>query len=75
MFFFSFFLLLSLNFIQIFNFYRSLVDLNRAGNPLMEIVFEPDLKNGDEAACLIRELILILKTLGTCACKLQGMND
>lgn len=58
-----------------FILYRSLVDLNRAGNPLMEIVFEPDLKNGDEAACLIRELILILKKLETCSCKLQGICE
>ena len=28
---------------------RSLIDLNRAGVGLMEIVFEPDLRDGEEA--------------------------
>ncbi|XP_055847597.1 glutamyl-tRNA(Gln) amidotransferase subunit B, mitochondrial [Episyrphus balteatus] len=50
---------------------RSLVDLNRAGVPLMELVFEPDLETGEEAASLIKELILIFKTLGTCSCKME----
>lgn len=48
------------------------MDLNRAGNPLMELVFEPDLSNGDEAACLVRELMLVLKSLKTCSCKIEG---
>ena len=39
----------------------SLVDLNRCGTGLMEIVFAPDLFDGEEAASLIKELILILK--------------
>ncbi len=38
----------------------SLIDLNRAGAPLMEIVFAPDLFDGEEAAALIKELSLIL---------------
>ncbi|XP_023219244.1 glutamyl-tRNA(Gln) amidotransferase subunit B, mitochondrial-like [Centruroides sculpturatus] len=46
---------------------RTLVDLNRAGIGLMEIVFEPDLRNGEEAAGLIRELQKILQCLGTCS--------
>ncbi|KAJ9577130.1 hypothetical protein L9F63_006302 [Diploptera punctata] len=50
---------------------RSLVDLNRAGIPLMELVFEPDLENGEEAAALIKELIIILQRLGTCSCKME----
>ncbi|XKL60170.1 hypothetical protein PGB90_001186 [Kerria lacca] len=49
----------------------SFIDLNRAGIPLMEIVFNPDLNSGDEAACLVRELILILKQLQTCSCKIE----
>ncbi|XP_055322881.1 glutamyl-tRNA(Gln) amidotransferase subunit B, mitochondrial isoform X1 [Sitodiplosis mosellana] len=47
----------------------SLLDLNRAGVPLMEIVFEPDLSTGEEAAALLRELALILTRLEVCSCK------
>ncbi|CAH1970282.1 unnamed protein product [Acanthoscelides obtectus] len=50
---------------------RSLVDLNRAGVPLMELVFDPDLKDGEEAAALVKELVLILQKLNTCSCKME----
>ncbi|GFU55329.1 glutamyl-tRNA(Gln) amidotransferase subunit B, mitochondrial [Nephila pilipes] len=50
---------------------KSLVDLNRAGIGLMELVFEPNLKNGTEAAALVKELICILKRIGTCSCELE----
>lgn len=50
---------------------RSLVDLNRAGMPLMELVFEPDLSTGEEAAALVKELCLILTRLGTCSCRME----
>ena len=50
---------------------RSLVDLNRAGLPLMELVFAPDLETGEEAASLVKELILTLKSLQTCSCKME----
>ncbi|CAH0547644.1 unnamed protein product [Brassicogethes aeneus] len=50
---------------------RSLVDLNRAGIPLMELVFEPDLKDGEEAAALIKELTSILQRINTCSCKME----
>ncbi|GAB0100477.1 Glutamyl-tRNA(Gln) amidotransferase subunit B, mitochondrial [Sergentomyia squamirostris] len=50
---------------------KSLVDLNRAGAPLMEFVFDPDLSNGEEAAALVKELILILTRLGTCSCRME----
>ena len=42
----------------------SLVDLNRAGVPLMEIVSEPDLRSADEAAEYLRTLRDILVYLG-----------
>ncbi|KAI4467067.1 glutamyl-trna gln amidotransferase [Holotrichia oblita] len=51
--------------------YQSLVDLNRAGAPLMELVFEPDLKNAEEAASLVKELIIILERIQTCSCKME----
>ncbi|XP_017754387.1 PREDICTED: glutamyl-tRNA(Gln) amidotransferase subunit B, mitochondrial [Eufriesea mexicana] len=50
---------------------RSYIDLNRAGIPLMELVFEPDLTNGEEAAALVKELCFILQLLGTCSCKME----
>ncbi len=53
---------------------RSLIDLNRAGIPLMEIVFEPDLKDGEEAGALVKELTLILQRLDTCNCKMEGIT-
>ncbi|XP_065110765.1 glutamyl-tRNA(Gln) amidotransferase subunit B, mitochondrial [Paramisgurnus dabryanus] len=45
---------------------QTLIDLNRAGVGLVELVMEPDMCCGDEAAAAIRELQLILQALGTC---------
>jgi len=42
------------------------IDLNRAGVPLIEIVTEPDLRNGDEAYAYLTELRLLLRWLGIC---------
>src|SRR3989339_2274143 len=42
----------------------SLVNLNRAGVPLMELVTEPDITSGREAREFAQELQLILKYLG-----------
>ncbi|XP_020788641.2 glutamyl-tRNA(Gln) amidotransferase subunit B, mitochondrial [Boleophthalmus pectinirostris] len=45
---------------------QTLIDLNRAGVGLMELVMEPDMSCGEEASAAVRELQLILQALGTC---------
>uniref|UniRef100_A0A8K9XTA8 Glutamyl-tRNA(Gln) amidotransferase subunit B, mitochondrial n=1 Tax=Oncorhynchus mykiss TaxID=8022 RepID=A0A8K9XTA8_ONCMY len=45
---------------------QTLIDLNRAGVGLMELVMEPDMSCGEEAAAAVREMQLILQALGTC---------
>ncbi len=42
----------------------TLVDFNRAGAPLMELVTEPDVKTADEAVAFARELQRILRYVG-----------
>ena len=44
----------------------SLVDLNRSGVALMEIVSKPDLRSSDEAKAYLAKLRSILRYLGTC---------
>jgi aspartyl-tRNA(Asn)/glutamyl-tRNA(Gln) amidotransferase subunit B len=44
----------------------SLVDLNRSGVALMEIVSKPDLRSADEAKAFITKLRSVLRYLGTC---------
>jgi aspartyl-tRNA(Asn)/glutamyl-tRNA(Gln) amidotransferase subunit B len=44
----------------------SLVDLNRAGVPLLEIVSEPDMRSAAEAGAYLRTLRTILQYLGVC---------
>ncbi|MFL5251814.1 MAG: Asp-tRNA(Asn)/Glu-tRNA(Gln) amidotransferase subunit GatB [Rhodopila sp.] len=45
---------------------KSLIDLNRAGVALMEIVSEPDIRSPEEAGACLRKLRSILRYLGTC---------
>jgi aspartyl-tRNA(Asn)/glutamyl-tRNA(Gln) amidotransferase subunit B len=49
----------------------SLADYNRAGVPLCEIVSEPDLRTGAEAAEYAQELRRILRYLGVCDGNMQ----
>ncbi len=45
---------------------QSVIDLNRAGVGLMEIVSEPDLRSPEEAGAYLRKLRQIVRYLGTC---------
>lgn len=44
----------------------SLVDLNRAGTPLLEIVSEPDMRSPQEARQYVEELRNIVRYIGVC---------
>lgn len=44
----------------------SLIDLNRSGVALMEIVTEPDMRSSQEAASFVKKLRSILRYLDTC---------
>ncbi len=45
---------------------ETFVDLNRAGVALMEVVSEPDMRSGEEAAAYLKKLRAIVRYLGTC---------
>ncbi len=49
----------------------SLVDLNRAGTPLAEIVSEPDLDSADEAYAYLTNLKAILRSIGVSECDME----
>ena len=49
----------------------SLVDYNRSGVPLIEIVSEPDMRNAEEVIAYLEKLRLIIQYLGASDCKLQ----
>lgn len=49
----------------------SLVDYNRSGVPLVEIVSEPDMRSADEVMAYLEKLRLIIQYLGASDCKLQ----
>ena len=49
----------------------TLVDLNRAGVPLIEIVSEPDIRSSAEAVAYVEKLKGILEYIGVSDCKMQ----
>ena len=49
----------------------TLVDLNRAGVPLIEIVSEPDIRTAEEAVAYVEKLKGILEYIGVSDCKMQ----
>lgn len=49
----------------------TLVDYNRSGVPLIEIVSEPDMRSADEVIAYLEKLRLLIQYLGASDCKLQ----
>lgn len=49
----------------------SIVDYNRSGVPLIEIVSEPDMRSADEVIAYLEKLRLIIQYLGASDCKLN----
>lgn len=49
----------------------SLVDYNRSGVPLIEIVSEPDMRSAEEVIAYLDKLRLMIQYLGASDCKLQ----
>ncbi len=45
---------------------RTMIDLNRSGVALMEIVSKPDIRSPEEAGAYLRKLRAIVRYLGTC---------
>ena len=49
----------------------SLVDLNRQGTPLIEIVSEPDIRSPQEAYAYLEKLRSIIQYTGVSDCKME----
>ena len=50
---------------------RSLVDLNRAGTPLLEIVSQPELTSAADAKTYLEEIRLLMRSLEVSDCEMQ----
>lgn len=50
---------------------QTLIDYNRCGVPLIEIVSEPDMRSADEVIAYLEKLKLIMKYVGVSDCKMQ----
>ena len=48
-----------------------MVDYNRSGVPLIEIVSEPDMRSADEVIAYLEKLRMIIQYLGASDCKLN----
>ena len=53
----------------------SLVDYNRSGVPLIEIVSEPDMRNAKEVIAFLEKLRMLIQYLGASDCKLNEGSD
>ncbi|MBY0228473.1 MAG: Asp-tRNA(Asn)/Glu-tRNA(Gln) amidotransferase subunit GatB [Gemmataceae bacterium] len=52
---------------------RTLIDLNRAGTPLLEIVSQPEMSSPEEARAYLEEMALLMRQVGVSDCEMaQG---
>jgi aspartyl-tRNA(Asn)/glutamyl-tRNA(Gln) amidotransferase subunit B len=51
---------------------RSLIDYNRSGMPLMEIVTEPDIRTAEQARRYAEELRLLMRTIGASDAEMEN---
>ncbi|MBL7159105.1 Asp-tRNA(Asn)/Glu-tRNA(Gln) amidotransferase subunit GatB [Candidatus Microgenomates bacterium] len=49
----------------------TLIDFNRSGVPLMEVVTEPDIRSGEEAKIFLQKLQQLLRYLGVSDCDME----
>src|SRR5262249_58393620 len=49
----------------------SLVDLNRTGTPLLEIVSKPEITSPEEAKAYLEEMRLLMREIGVSDCEMQ----
>src|SRR5690554_6360912 len=54
--------------------YDTLIDLNRAGTPLLEIVTEPDFRSGEEAYAYLNEIRQLVRYLDICDGNMEEGN-
>jgi len=50
----------------------SLIDFNRSGMPLMEIVTEPDIRTAEQARRYAEELRLLMRTIGASDAEMEN---
>src|SRR5207245_324466 len=53
---------------------HSLVDFNRSGVPLVEIVSEPDIRSAEEAGAYLRQLLSTLRYIGASEGRMEEGN-
>ncbi|MGL4551204.1 MAG: Asp-tRNA(Asn)/Glu-tRNA(Gln) amidotransferase subunit GatB [Gemmataceae bacterium] len=50
---------------------QTLVDLNRAGTPLLEIVGQPELRSAEEAKTYLEEMARMMREIGVSDCRME----
>lgn len=54
---------------------QTLLDLNRAGTPLIEIISDPDMHSTDQAAAYVRKVQSILRSIGSSDADMEKVGE